>query len=41
MSIGLYGVLHPRLLSEIVVPEGPSFDVDFIDRDARAAGGGG
>jgi alkanesulfonate monooxygenase len=36
MSIGLYGVLHPRLLSEIIVPEGPSFDVDFIDRDARA-----
>jgi alkanesulfonate monooxygenase len=36
MAIGLFGVLHPRLVSETIPPEGPSFDVDFIDRDARA-----
>jgi alkanesulfonate monooxygenase len=36
MSIELYGTLYPRLFSETIPAEGPAFDIDHIERVARA-----
>lgn len=36
MTIKLYGTLYPRLFSETIPATGPAFDIDHIERTARA-----